>query len=84
MPRGASEAVRFASTSSLTARLSRVVQRGLGDGRGLMDLRRMVASSVIVAALMTRLFKINSLIRSEDGFVEDGGGNFRGVCMGTR
>jgi hypothetical protein len=40
------------------ARLDRVVQRRLGDGRGLMDLRRMVALFEVVVALMTSLAKL--------------------------
>jgi hypothetical protein len=50
-----SVAERLASTSSTTARLGHVVQRGLGDGRGLMDLRRTVALFDVVVALTASL-----------------------------
>jgi hypothetical protein len=36
----------------------------------------MVASSGVVVALRASLFKIYRLIRSEDGFMEDIGGDF--------
>jgi hypothetical protein len=48
-------AERLASTSSTMASLESVVQRGHGDGRGLMDLRRTVALFDVVVALMASL-----------------------------
>jgi hypothetical protein len=59
-----------------TARLGGVVHRGLGDGRGLMNLRRTVALSDVVVALTASFFKIKKLICSKDAFAEDGGGDF--------
>jgi hypothetical protein len=48
-------AERHASTSSTTARLGSMVQRGLGDGRGLMDLHSTVAMFDIMVTLMASL-----------------------------
>jgi predicted alpha/beta hydrolase len=50
-----SVAERLASTSSTMARLGHVAQQGLGDGRGLMDLRRTVALFDVMVALTTSL-----------------------------
>jgi hypothetical protein len=41
---------RHAIYHSLTASLGSMVQRGLGDGCGMMDARRAVAPSGVVAA----------------------------------
>jgi hypothetical protein len=53
-----------------------MVHHGLGDGHGLMNLRRMVALSDVVVALTASFFKIKKLICSKDAFAEDGGGDF--------
>ncbi|EMS66408.1 hypothetical protein TRIUR3_34208 [Triticum urartu] len=48
---------------------------GLGDGRMLMDARRMVAlSGVVVASTAVGLGKAYAFISLEDGTAEDGGG----------
>jgi hypothetical protein len=57
----------------MTAILGGVVQQGLGNACGSMDLRKMVAPFDVMVVLMVGLFKINTLICAEDGFTEDGG-----------
>jgi hypothetical protein len=52
------EVERFASTTSTTVRLDSVAQRGLGDGRGLMDLRMTVALYDVMVALMASLARL--------------------------
>ena len=47
--------VRFASTASLAASLGGVAPHGLGDGRAMMDSRRVGVLSVAVAASMAGL-----------------------------
>jgi hypothetical protein len=44
---------RFASTSLTMTRFGYVAQRGLDDGRGLMDLHRTVVLYDVVVALTT-------------------------------
>jgi hypothetical protein len=50
-----SEVERHASTSSTMTRLGHVVQQGLDDGHGSMDLRRTLAMFDIMVALMASL-----------------------------
>jgi hypothetical protein len=53
-----SEAERFPSTTSTTVRLDSVAQRGLGDGRGLMDLHMMVVLYDVMVVLMASLARL--------------------------
>ena len=66
----------MASTASTKACLGGMEQRSLGEGRVMMDASRVVALFGAMAAStagLTRSFVDPCL---EDGFAEDGGGNF--------
>ena len=62
------------STKSTSARFGGVAQRGLGDGRGVMDSHKVGALSGAMVASTASLTRSLHLITPKDGSVEDGGG----------
>ena len=73
-----------ASTTSRMMSLGGVARRGLGDGHVMMNMRRVVAPSVVVVASMEDLVMVLASIYtySGDDFAEDGGGEL--WSLGTR
>ena len=62
-----------------------MARRDLGDGRVVMNARRAVALSGVMATSIAGLAKVIALISPEDGYAEDGGGeDFWSVYAGTR
>jgi hypothetical protein len=55
MDGGGSEVERCVSAMPASSSLGGMVQRSLGDGRSVMDARRMVVSSGVMATSMTGL-----------------------------
>jgi hypothetical protein len=61
--------------------LGGVVQRRLGDGRGLLQLRRVEALSGVMVTLMAGTTKIMLILILRIARQFDGGDGFCSVCM---